>query len=397
MKSRALLISFVFILSAIAVMAQTENAPQKTEEKIATAPTATVSLCVLAGNVVVRGWDRNEVMATSNEGAHIELRRDGAGVAASKPATKVQVLVVDEGDELRPGRGCQSSSDIELSVPRGATVQVQTRDGGIEISGVATAYAGTQNGDIDIERVTRVIEVGTIGGNVTVSDSTGRIDVNSIGGNVVVTNVKPVDPADEFEATSVSGDLELEKLAHSEVSLRTVNGSMRMVGPLVSGGHYGINTMSGDVTLSLPANASFQLNAKISSRADIITDFPLTLQTEAESSAGAAVSTTAATPAIPGVATVSVAQTPGVATVTVAQPPARPSTTAPVPPEATPRPQSEVIVKPAPKVKVKPHEKSGSPAVMVHTLRRLSAICGSGDAIISLASFSGTLHLQKNQ
>lgn len=395
MKSKALLISLVFILSAVAVMAQTEKAPQKTEEKIGAAPTATVSLCVLAGNVVVRGWDRNEVMATSNEGAHVELRRDSVGVATSKPATKIQVLVVDEGDELRQGRGCQSSSDIDLSVPRSATVQVQTRDGGIEISGVATAYAGTQNGDINIERVTRVIEVGTIGGNVTVSNSTGRIDVNSIGGNVVVTNVKPVDPADEFEATSVSGDLELEKVAHSEVSLRTVNGSMRMVGPLVSGGRYGINTMSGDVTLSLPANASFQLNAKISSRADIITDFPLTLQTEAESSAGTAVSTRPATAATP--AAVSVAQTPGVTAVSVAQPPATPTKTAPVPLEATPRPQPEVIVKPAQKVKIKPHEKSGSPSVMVHTLRRLSAICGSGDATISLASFSGTLHLQKSQ
>jgi hypothetical protein len=36
-----------------------------------------------------------------------------------------------------------------------------------------------------------------------------------------------------------------------------------------------------------------------------------------------------------------------------------------------------------------------SPTVMPYVLRRLTAICGSGDATISVASFGGTIRLKK--
>jgi hypothetical protein len=35
------------------------------------------------------------------------------------------------------------------------------------------------------------------------------------------------------------------------------------------------------------------------------------------------------------------------------------------------------------------------PGVVVHVLRRVTAICGSGDATISVASFGGTVRLKK--
>ena len=352
-------------------------ASQATEQKTAVEPTVTVALCVLAGSVNVQAWDRQEVLARSSEGARIELRRE----VSDRPASKVQIVVIDQEDELRTKSGCQASSDIEINVPKGAAVQVQTRDGDIMISGVSTAYAGTQNGDIHIERVSRVIEVGSIGGSVTVTDSSGRIDLNSIGGNVVVTNAKPVDPDDAFEVNSVSGDIELDRVTHARMNLRSVNGNMRMSGPLASGGRYGINTMSGDVTLSLPADASFRLQAKISSAADIITDFPVTLESEA---VNASVPNVENPPAEP--------------TEVMAPPMPKPPAAGRAPknspmPVVSPQPMPGVVhAKPAQKIKIKPEEK----IVVSATLRRINAVCGTGDAVISLASFSGTLHLQKN-
>jgi hypothetical protein len=338
-----------------------------------------VAVCVLSGNVNVVGWDKSEVVVRSTEGAQIEFRNDkGAG-----PASKVHVVVIDKDDVLRTKSGCQALTDVEMNVPRGATVQVQTREGSISIAGVSTAYAGTQSGDINLERVLQVLEVGTIDGTVSVKDSSGRMDLNSVSGNVVVTNVKPLDPSDAFESTTVSGDLELEKVTHAQMNLRTVNGNMRLSGPLASGGRYGINTMSGDVTLALPADASFQLNAKVSAQADIITDFPLTLLE----------STSVASPA------------------TVVKAPRPPKPEVPVMPgppgpPAPPAPADVKIVAPAPQakpaapVKVKPEVKATvvrTPVIVTtHSLRRLNAICGSGDALISVASFSGTVHLQRN-
>jgi DUF4097 and DUF4098 domain-containing protein YvlB len=60
---------------------------------------------------------------------------------------------------------------------------VQTRDGDISISGVSGAYAGSQNGSIEIARATKVIEAGSIGGSITLRDSSGRVILSSAGGN----------------------------------------------------------------------------------------------------------------------------------------------------------------------------------------------------------------------
>ena len=380
MKLKALTIGLLAILTVIPVAGKTgkrSQPSQATEKTIAADSKVSVALCVLAGNVEVQAWDRNEVMARSSEGARIEFRRDGV---EGTPAARVQIVVTDQDDTLRTKRGCQASSDIELRVPRGATVQVQSREGNINISGVATAYAGSQNGDINLERVSRVIEVGTLGGSVSVNDSTGRMDLNSIGGNVVISNVRPVDLDDVLEITSVSGDLELDRAAHGQINLRTVNGNMRMSGPLTKGGRYGINTMSGDVTLALPADASFHLHAKISTHADIITDFPLTLLTE-DLIGPPGMSEPPESPS--SVNAPEPPKTPIAATPSKKNPPTHGPTPSPAP--------AVIKAKPAHKVKIKPEDKMVFPA----TLRRLNAVCGSGDVLISLASFSGSVHLQK--
>jgi hypothetical protein len=117
--------------------------------------------------------------------------------------------------------------------------------------------------------------------------------------------------------------------------------------------------MTGDIVLAMPHDASFQLNAKISDKHDIVSDFQLKYLAE---------------PPPP--------------------PPARPRTPAP---ESKPK---------APAAKGQPLPKTGGPVVapivvekpvvaIQYPLRRISAICGSGDARISISSFGGTVRLKK--
>lgn len=371
MKFRAMTICLVLTLMTASVWARpaTRNddvSSQKVERTIAADPAVTVSVCVMSGSISVRGWDKNEVSARSSDAAQIELRQKDA---LSGHAMKLEVFVVDKSDVQRVKDNCQAFSDLELYVPRTASVHVQTRDGDISISEVGIAVAGTQSGDIDIERVSRAVEVGSVGGSISIKNSTGRASITSIGGGIEVLNLRPSAAADAFEAVSVSGDLNLERISHAHFNARTVTGDVHLTGPLAAGGRYGFKTMSGDVTLTLPVEASFNLSAKVSRDGEIITDFPLTLIPD-----GAPPSTPApATPAVRGA------------------PPKSPTPT-PAPkgaPEALP-----VIVKVAPrldKVTV-----TTSVAVSAHTLRRVNAVCGAGDATIQVASFSGTLRLQKN-
>ncbi len=114
-----------------------------------------------------------------------------------------------------------------------------------------------------------------------------------------------------------------------------------MTGPLAKAGLYSFQNTTGDVVLGMPHDASFRLNAKVSERHDIVSDFALKYLSE---------------PPPP--------------------PPAKPTKT---PPRTGPVVTPIVVEKPATQ----------------YVLRRVSAICGTGDATISIASFGGTVRLKK--
>jgi DUF4097 and DUF4098 domain-containing protein YvlB len=377
--------------SAAGVIAHSSDkkSDEKVERTVATDASVTVTLCVMAGQITVRGWNKNEVRARSSDAEQIELKRVDAESEESKAARKIDVFIDDKSDDKRARGDCQASADVELDVPKGATVQIQTRDGDISIVGVEAAYAGTQNGDISIEHVTQKIEVGSIGGAISVKDSSGRMTLSTASGGIEATNVSPTDVGDTFEVTSVSGDIQLERVSHAKLSAKSVTGNINLAGSLAHSGNYGFNTMSGDVSLSLPSDSSFRLIAKLSQDGEIITDFPLTITTE----------------------TVSSAKSPKTPAAVAGAPPATPAPSHPAPEpapapsaapkaavtEETPTPDSVMVVKVKPMVKVTPMVNVTPSIVYIpYMLRRIIGVCGSGDASISVASFSGTLHLQKN-
>lgn len=328
---------------------------EKIERSMPVDPQATVTLCVASGMLKVRGWDKNEVYVRSVDAAKIDFRRIDKTKDSSKPATRVDVMVLDHSADPNPKLlrfDCQAVADVEMSVPTGATVQIQTRDGDITIAGVSGAYAGSQNGDITVERATKLVEAGSVGGSIFLRDSSGRISLSSAGGGVEVVNVRPATQEDTFEVGTVSGDIHLDRVSNPKVTAKTVNGRVMMTGPLAKSGYYGFTNMAGDVVLALPADSSFQLNAKVSEKHDIISDFKLTYLSEPPPPP-------AARPRTP-------------------TPEAKPKT--PAPPART---QPPIIVE-------------GSRRVVVpYVLRRVNAVCGSGDATISVASFGGTIRIKK--
>jgi len=361
-----------------------DNKPDQTVDRtLPVDANVTVTFCASAGQITVRSWNKNEVRARSGDVQQIELRRVDPPGQQPGAAKKVDVYINDKSDDRGPRGDCQASADVELDVPKGATVQVQTRDGNINIVGVDAAYAGSQNGDILIEQVNQRIEAGSIGGNILVKDSRGRVTLTTAGGGIEATNIGASEADDTFEAVSVSGDIQLEKVTHSRLNAKSVTGNISLVGALAHNGNYGFNTMSGDVTLSLPSDASFRLVARLSHTGEIITDFPLTVTTETLSPQ-AKPKTAAPTPPTPAPSAA-----PSAAPTTA---PAPPDTPKPSTSEKTPTSGTVTIVKvaPAPVVKVTP------PAVAVPYMpRRVIGICGSGDASINVASFSGTVHLQR--
>jgi hypothetical protein len=370
---------------------ETDSQPgQKVERTMVVDPHAIITLCVASGALTVHGWDKSEVRVRSLDATQIEFRRIDKPKEPNTPASRVDVMVLDRNSKADLKRDCQAIAEVEMQVPAGSTVQVQTRDGDIMIAGVAAAYAGSQNGDIMIERATRLVEAGSVGGSISLKDSSGRVNLSSAGGGVEAVNVRASGPDDTFEVGTVSGDIQLDRIANPKVMAKTVNGTLIMSGALVKKGYYTFTNMTGDVVLELPHDASFRLSAKVSEKQSIVSDFALVFISEP-------------TPPPP---------TPQPAPVPQVQPAPKPGTPAPAKDPsasakvsgATPKPAVATKDKPAVKDKEKAPAKVGPilapimverQTVVAPYVRRIEAICGSGDAMISVASFGGTVRLKK--
>jgi DUF4097 and DUF4098 domain-containing protein YvlB len=249
------------------------------ERVVAADPNVVISVCLVSGDIKVHGWDRNEVRARSNDVDAIEFRRS-VGARETDPAKEITVLLADTtARRLGP---CSADADIELDVPRGATVRLQTRDGQIQVVDVSAVTANAQSGDLDLAGIKRSVEAGTIGGDISLRDSTGSTSLHSVGGSIQARGVRPAAAGDTFEAATVGGDITLEKIGSARVRVKTVGGALSLSGALSAGARYEFMTFSGDVSFALPPESSFRLDATLSQGGELVTDFPLKMITESK-------------------------------------------------------------------------------------------------------------------
>jgi hypothetical protein len=330
----------------------------------------------------VRGSAKQEVRVRSADAEEIGFRRIDKAKDPNTPASRVDVMVLDKAARANPKADCLAIADVQMEVPANATVQVQTRDGDINIAGVAAVYAGSQNGDISIARATRLVEAGSVGGSIVLRDSSGRVNLSSAGGGVEAVSVRGADADDTFEVGTVSGDIQLDRISNPKVMAKTVNGALMMSGALVKSGYYTFTNMTGDVLLVLPHDASFRLNAKVSEKRDIVSDFVLKYLDTPPPAAPQVYPRTPAAPAD---------QVPSMPPPDVKKPPAIKDQKTPVAPKDKEKPAAKGGLAPTgPLVTIE------KPTVIVAPyVRRVEAICGTGDATISVASFGGTVRLKK--
>jgi hypothetical protein len=322
------------------------------ERTSAADPQVVVTLCLSQGDVVVRGWDKAEVRARAEGAGNVRLLTPNA-----QPAPRVEVLVADD-EESEPDSGdCGSANQVELMTPRGATVNVRTHSGHVDVSDVADARVEALSGDVEVRRVSKAVLISCLSGDVSVSDVSGPVRAVTVSGSVEARNARAISAGDGFEAKSTSGDVTMEDVKHAQVVSTTVSGSLLYTGALARGGAYDFRTISGDVTLEIPANSSFNIHARVVVSGDIDTDFPV--RTTAVGASAPRVAPTAAPPATP-------------------MPAPQPD------PMPWPTPPQTVRVRPG---KMKPPKEPEQ--------ARLDGTVGGGDATVNMSSFSGSLHLRK--
>lgn len=243
------------------------------ESSLSVNPDVDVTLCVASGHVTVRGWGRNEARAVSSTAARIELRPEAG--SSSAPRLKVLVYETGEAADAVQGAECRAFGNVELQVPRGATVRLKTRSGNVTVEDLGVAFVETVSGDVDLRRIAGAVEAASISGHIFLEGCGGDLRLRSSSGNVKATDARAGVASDELIVKSMSGEVALERVDYRRVEATSVSGNLRMSAPLSAAGSYELKSTLGDVTLTLPGNLSFRVEATVSRRGEVVSDFPL--------------------------------------------------------------------------------------------------------------------------
>jgi DUF4097 and DUF4098 domain-containing protein YvlB len=247
---------------------------QQLERTMAADPRVLVSTCVMSGNLTVRGWDRNEVRARTTDGTQVDFARNDQTNDQSKAATELRVTA-NGRHGIHSNSSCVSSADIELDVPRAASLKLQTSSGDIRVTEVARVDVSSQSGSIALDRVHSGANVNTISGDISVHDSSGSFNLHAVSGSVEARNLVSAGTDEGFAAATVGGEVMLDHVQIQTIKVNTVSGDIGYAGPLSRGGRYNFHSISGQMRLSLPNNSSFRLSASLGAVVKFSCDFTL--------------------------------------------------------------------------------------------------------------------------
>jgi DUF4097 and DUF4098 domain-containing protein YvlB len=247
---------------AAALLLPGDAAAQVTRQRVDTAFTfergGSVSLSLVSGEIIVRASDRNEIRIV----ATVERGRLETSFSRSRVSIEAREVSRRVGE-----------ARYELTVPVGTRVQAGSVSGDITITGTgAEVDVGTVSGDVRVSDARDVVEVESVGGDLDLSGISGRVEVNTVSGSIRIDDI-----GGSLDLNSVSAEVDVRRGRLTALSTTSVSGGFTYDGTFARDGYYQMNSHSGTILFSLPANAGAQLDLETWS-GHISSDFPLTLQ-----------------------------------------------------------------------------------------------------------------------
>lgn len=216
----------------------------------------TVNVSCPGGDVVVTGTERNQIV--------VKARTERGPIRFVSTGTSATL-------EAGSSRSC-SDAHFELSVPNGVRLVANTWSGSLRVHGVhGDIEAHAQSGDVEVRDAGDNLEVETLSGDVTVEGVRGGVNIHSLSGDVTLDGARG-----DVEIETVSGDIGLRDVVSKQIRTHSTSGNLEFGGTIVSAGRYEFTTHSGEIRLTLPANAGAQLSLSTFS-GEIDSAFPITL------------------------------------------------------------------------------------------------------------------------
>lgn len=245
------------------------------EKSVLTDAKVSVSFCVAAGEVTVRGWERSEVRAMVDGGAvGFEIKERGED---NKPQWLMIVGFEPKNGVTVYQKECLKARNIEIEVPFGASVGIKTGDNNgesITIDSISKVKIESISNDIQIRNLKQETFVSSLSGNITVEDSNGKFRLKSFEGDIIAQRLRPNEFSDGVEMSSASGSVMLRDVRHKTIDAGSSNGELTVSGALTAGGTYDFDTVGGKIMLELPQDFPFRIKSALVTCEHFKSDFP---------------------------------------------------------------------------------------------------------------------------
>jgi len=217
----------LFALFALAAAAQEKQ--EKKEVSYAVGPGAVISITNNYGPITVRPSGSKQVVVETL------THSDDVALVNEQHGNRIELRSVSN----RPGADLV---DYTVMVPNAAFVSLRSSDGTLRAQGL--------RGDVLLEAASGSVEV------TDISDS--HLHVRTLSGPITLTDIRN----SHLDVHSVSGNVSLRNVTGPSVDINSGTGRISYEGDPGRLGEYQLSSHSGDLDISIPANAWVRINAR---------------------------------------------------------------------------------------------------------------------------------------
>lgn len=279
-KVSVALIAMAFVVAFVAAPALAEEKfEEKFEKTVPLSKTGKLTLSNISGQI--------EILTSKDAQVKIEaLKVSKAGTLdkAKENAAKVTIEVTGGADLVAVetkypkraggfwgGDSINVSVDYKVWVPDQASVELSSISGDVKVAPVGgAAKVKCVSGNVDLAGAAKA-DIDLVSGDLKMAEIAGDAFIKAVSGDLVVKGIKG-----SIEVEAVSGDIDLLDAAGAQtVNAKSVSGNITYTGTIKPGSRFEIKAHSGDVSLTVPADSAFDLEASTFS-GDIESAFQIT-------------------------------------------------------------------------------------------------------------------------
>ncbi len=274
----AAILAGLFLLMGLyaAEAAAKERYEEKFEKTVSLAKDGKVTLGNITGSIDVKSWDKAEVKIDATK-----ISRASTLAEAKENASLVEIVVEKEGSTLRikteypenrkRGKSLDVSVKFSLIIPAEASAKINSVTGNVDLEKIGGAVkANIVTGDIVVKKADKGVDCETVTGQIELQNITGDAFMETVTGKITASQIRG-----SIKANVVTGRIELSEVSEASiVDANTVTGSVIYDGKINREGRYTLNTHSGRIEMTLPADSGFDLEAETFS-GGIETDFDI--------------------------------------------------------------------------------------------------------------------------